>query len=70
MLLDKSSLYVEAGELSGAKPSRIMRVHLLPEPLVVALTLAVLEFAAAVLSESAFSFLGFGVKPPGTRRGV
>ena len=66
----KSSLYVEAGELSGARSARIIRVHLLPNLYSSLVTLAVLEFAAAVLSESAFSFLGFGVQPPGTSWGL
>jgi peptide/nickel transport system permease protein len=66
----KTSLFVEAGELSGAKSSRIMRVHLLPNLYSSLVTLGVLEFAAAVLSESAFSFLGFGVQPPGTSWGL
>ena len=66
----KTSLFVEAGELSGAKSARIMRVHLLPNLYSSLVTLAVLEFAAAVLSESAFSFLGFGVQPPGTSWGL
>jgi peptide/nickel transport system permease protein len=66
----KTSLFVEAGELSGARSARIMRVHLLPNLYSSLVTLAVLEFAAAVLSESAFSFLGFGVQPPGTSWGL
>ena len=66
----KTSLFVEAGELSGTKPRRIMRMHLLPNLYSSLVTLAVLEFAAAILSESAFSFLGFGVQPPGASWGL
>ncbi len=66
----KTSLFVEAGELNGSKPSRIMRVHLLPNLYSSLVTLGVLEFAAAILSESAFSFLGFGVQPPGASWGL
>jgi peptide/nickel transport system permease protein len=66
----KTSLFVEAGELSGARSGRIMRVHLLPNLYSPLVTLGVLEFAAAILSESAFSFLGFGVQPPGTSWGL
>jgi peptide/nickel transport system permease protein len=66
----KSSLFVEAGELSGTRPRRIMRMHLLPNLYSSLVTLAVLEFAAAILSEAAFSFLGFGVQPPGASWGL
>ena len=66
----KTQLFVEAGELSGSKPSRMMRVHLLPNLWSSLLTLAVLEFSAAILTESAFSFLGFGVKPPQSSWGL
>jgi peptide/nickel transport system permease protein len=66
----KTSLFVEASELSGAGSARIMRKHLLPNLYSALVTLGVLEFAAAILSESAFSFLGFGVQPPGSSWGL
>jgi len=66
----KTSLFVEAGQLTGSTPRRIMRVHLLPNLYSPLLALGVLEFAAAILSESAFSFLGFGVQPPGASWGL
>ncbi|MGH8543314.1 MAG: ABC transporter permease, partial [Gammaproteobacteria bacterium] len=59
-----SSLFVEAARLNGAVPRRVMFRHLLPNLAPSLMTLIVLEFAAAVLAESAFSFLGFGVQPP------
>jgi peptide/nickel transport system permease protein len=66
----KTSLFVEAGELNGSTPRRIMRVHLLPNLYSSLVTLGVLEFAAAILSESAFSFLGFGIQPPRSSWGL
>ncbi|MDE0517019.1 MAG: ABC transporter permease, partial [Acidimicrobiaceae bacterium] len=60
----KTSLFVEASELSGAPSSRVMWRHLLPNLVSSLITLCVLELAAAILSESAFAFLGFGVQPP------
>jgi peptide/nickel transport system permease protein len=66
----KTSLFVEASELTGAGSARIMRKHLLPNLYSALVTLGVLEFAAAILSESAFSFLGFGVQPPGSSWGL
>jgi peptide/nickel transport system permease protein len=56
--------FVEAARASGAGNMRIMFRHILPNtlgPIVVNGTLAV---AAAILTEAALSFLGFGIKPP------
>ena len=56
--------YVEAAKASGAGDTRIMFRHILPNtlgPVIVNTTLAV---GAAILTESALSFLGFGIKPP------
>jgi peptide/nickel transport system permease protein len=58
----KEKEFVEAARAMGASDSRIVSRHLLPNcigPLIVAITLAV---AAAILTESALSFLGFGVE--------
>jgi peptide/nickel transport system permease protein len=56
--------FVEAAEVFGARPSWILRRHILPntvEPLVVQLALSL---SLAVFLESALSFLGIGVQPP------
>ena len=56
--------YVEAAKASGAGDIRIMFRHILPNtlgPVVVNGTLAV---GAALLTEAALSFLGFGIAPP------
>ena len=66
----KTSLYVEASELAGASARRIMWRHLLPNLVSSLITLSVLELAAAILSESAFAFLGFGVQPPRSSWGL
>ncbi|MYH00595.1 MAG: ABC transporter permease [Acidimicrobiaceae bacterium] len=66
----KTSLYVEASELAGASSRRIMWRHLLPNLVSSLITLCVLELAAAILSESAFAFLGFGVQPPRSSWGL
>jgi peptide/nickel transport system permease protein len=58
----KEKEFVEAARAMGASDARILLRHLLPNcigPLVVAVTLAV---AAAILAESALSFLGLGVE--------
>jgi peptide/nickel transport system permease protein len=56
--------FVEAAKAAGASDLRIIVRHILPNavgPIVVTMTLFV---AAAVLVESALSFLGFGIQPP------
>jgi ABC-type dipeptide/oligopeptide/nickel transport system permease subunit len=56
--------YVEAAKASGAGDARIMFRHILPNtlgPIIVNGTLAV---GAAILTEAALSFLGFGIQPP------
>jgi peptide/nickel transport system permease protein len=58
----KEKEFVEAARAMGGSDARILLRHLLPNcigPLVVAVTLAV---AAAILAESALSFLGLGVE--------
>ena len=66
----KTSLFVEAAELAGASSRRVMWRHLLPNLVSSLITLSVLELAAAILSESAFAFLGFGVQPPRSSWGL
>lgn len=65
----KEKEYVDAARASGASSWRIMFRHILPNvvgPIVVNATLVV---AAAILLESALSFLGFGVRPPAVSLG-
>jgi peptide/nickel transport system permease protein len=66
----KQEPYVDAAVVLGASPSRLILLHLLPNLAPSLLTLATLEFAAAILSESAYSFLGFGIKPTETSWGL
>ena len=56
--------YVEAAKAAGASDLRIILRHMLPNtvgPIIVNATLVV---AAAILTEAALSFLGFGIQPP------
>ena len=59
-----------AARIAGAGPIRIIFRHLLPNaagPIIVAATVL---SATAVLSETALSYLGFGVQPPDTSLGL
>lgn len=58
----KETAYVEAAEIIGCRPKRVMFKHILPNLAAPLSTLAVLEFARIVLAEAALSYLGVGVK--------
>lgn len=62
--------YVEAAELVGCRPGRVIFVHILPNLVSPLLTLSILEFTNIVLAEAAVSFLGFGVQPPAISWGL
>jgi peptide/nickel transport system permease protein len=66
----RTSEYIEAAEISGAGPVRIMGRHILPNLMSPLLTLAVLEFARIILAEASLSFLGYGVQPPASSWGL
>ena len=56
--------YVEAAKASGASDARIIARHMLPNTLGPLIVNATLVVAAAILTEAALSFLGFGIQPP------
>ena len=56
--------YVEAAEMVGARPKRVVFKHVLPGLTAPLITLAILEFARYILAEAALSFLGLGIQPP------
>lgn len=62
--------FVEAAQVLGASHKRIMFLHLLPNLLSPIMVLATLEFARAMLSEAALSFLGLGIQPPESSWGL
>lgn len=66
----KETPYVEAAEIVGCKGRRVVLKHILPNLAAPLLTIAVLEFAAMILSEAALSFLGVGIQPPQTSWGL
>jgi peptide/nickel transport system permease protein len=56
--------FVLAVKAMGASNGRIIFLHILPNAMAPVLVSATLGIAAAVLTESALSFLGIGVQPP------
>ncbi len=60
----RESAYVEAARAGGARWTRVLRRHVLPNAAGPVLALAVMEFGTAVLAVSVLSFLGYGAVPP------
>ncbi|HEX5016131.1 MAG TPA: ABC transporter permease [Actinomycetes bacterium] len=61
--------FVEAAKAMGAKNSRIIFRHILPNAIGTIIVSATLTIAVAILLEAALSYLGFGVQPPDTSLG-
>jgi peptide/nickel transport system permease protein len=56
--------FVEAARAMGCGHARIIVRHILPNVMATVIILATIGLGAAILAESALSFLGFGVPPP------
>lgn len=56
--------FVTAARLMGASPTRLIWRHIRPTVTPTLITIATLEFAFVMLSESSLSFLGLGIQPP------
>lgn len=56
--------FVHASRALGGRDSRIIIQHVLPSVVAPVLIAATLGVAAAIMAESALSFLGLGVQPP------
>ena len=53
-----------AARTIGATPFRIMLRHLFPNILPLMIVIGMIDIGSLILSESALSFLGFGIQPP------
>jgi peptide/nickel transport system permease protein len=62
--------YVEASRVVGARSSRILLRHILPNIFGPILVMATLLLGAAVLAEAGLSFLGLGPSPPAPAWGL
>ncbi|RDJ20916.1 ABC transporter permease [Bosea caraganae] len=62
--------YVVAAQLMGAKPARIIGLHLIPGFMSHLIAAATITIPKTVLGETALSFLGLGLRPPITSWGV
>jgi peptide/nickel transport system permease protein len=65
----KEKEFVEAARAAGASSPRVIFRHILPNCIGPILVNATLSIAAAIVTESTLSFLGFGVQPPASSWG-
>lgn len=61
--------FVDAARVAGARDSRIIFRHILPNAIGVIIVNSTLLMAAAILIETGLSFLGYGVRAPDTSLG-
>ncbi len=64
VLTIKESEYILAAQTIGAKPSRIIRKHILPNCISVIIISTALQIPSAIFTESFLSFIGLGVQAP------
>ncbi|HEY2628013.1 MAG TPA: ABC transporter permease [Usitatibacter sp.] len=62
-LVERGKEYVQAARVIGRHPLAIMFSHVLPNVMGPVLVIATLQIGAAIITESALSFLGVGVPP-------
>lgn len=60
----KENVYIEAERSLGARTSRIVLVHILPNVIAPLLILAAMDLPVVITFEAGLSFLGLGVRPP------
>jgi len=66
----QSRTFGDAARTFGTRPTAIIRRHVFPIVLPTLLTVATLDFCYVMLAESALSFLGIGIQPPGVSWGL
>jgi peptide/nickel transport system permease protein len=66
----REQTFVEAARAIGCKDQRIISRHILPNLITPLMTIAALEVPRNILTESALSFLGFGIQPPESSWGL
>jgi peptide/nickel transport system permease protein len=64
VLAAKNLTYVEAARALGARDTRIILQHILPNVLAPLIVVTTLRVATAILAAASLSFLGLGAQPP------
>jgi peptide/nickel transport system permease protein len=70
VLIVRDAEYVAGARVAGARDSRILVRHVLPNVLAPLIVQTTVSIADAILIEAALSFLGLGVQPPDTSWGL
>lgn len=70
LLAERNQEYVLAAQLCGASPAHVIRRHLLPSFTSYIIVDLVISFPYMILSETALSFIGLGLKDPVNSLGV
>lgn len=70
LLSQRSEDYVLAAELAGASANRVITKHLLPSFTSYIIVDLVISFPYMILSETALSFIGLGLRPPSVSWGI
>lgn len=60
----RERMFVSAAKSMGASSTRILVRHIAPLAWPTLMTIAAIDFATVILTESALSFLGLGIQPP------
>ena len=66
----REQTFIEAARAIGCSDQRIIGRHIIPNLITPILTLAALDVPRNILTESALSFLGFGIQPPESSWGL
>ncbi|MCP8895003.1 ABC transporter permease [Shinella daejeonensis] len=67
---ERAKPYIEAAQLAGVRPGRLVRVHVMPNIGQSLIVMGTLGFSSAILSAAGLSFLGLGVQPPSPEWGA
>jgi len=70
LLAQRNEDYVLAAQLSGASSAWIIRKHMLPSFTSYIIVDVVISFPYVILSETALSFIGLGLRPPTISWGI
>ena len=62
-LVERNKEYIQAAQVIGVSPAKIVLGHLLPNVLGPVLVIATINLALAILTEATLSFLGVGLPP-------
>ncbi|MCH7713195.1 MAG: ABC transporter permease [Chloroflexi bacterium] len=66
----REQTFIEAARAIGCTDGRVIGRHIMPNLITPLMTIAALEVPRNILTESALSFLGFGIQPPDSSWGL